>query len=231
MGACLGKTVQKMKHKSTKRVVMVGLDNAGKTTILYKLALDQIVSTIPTVGLNIESITYKDIKFNVWDLGGQLRYNILYTLYIYIYSKYVQYFIYFYRQKIRSLWSNYYQDTDAVIFVIDSNEPQRVDELKHDNAKTELYKVLKSKHLSDAVLLIFANKQDLPNSININEITRRLELESLQNRSWMIQETCAMTGEGLYEGLEWLSNAIKNRNNRQKGRFIQNTQRYNQLND
>ena len=61
-----------MKGKSTKRVLMVGLDNAGKTTILYKLALDEIVSTIPTVGLNIETITYKDIKFHVWDLGGQL---------------------------------------------------------------------------------------------------------------------------------------------------------------
>ena len=72
MGACIGVTMQKMKRKSEKRVLMVGLDNAGKTTILYKLTLDQVVSTIPTVGLNIETIKYKDINLSVWDLGGQL---------------------------------------------------------------------------------------------------------------------------------------------------------------
>ena len=72
MGKCLSITAQKFKGKSSKRVLMLGLDNAGKTTILYKLYLDEIVSTIPTVVLNIETITYKDSKWHVWDLGGQL---------------------------------------------------------------------------------------------------------------------------------------------------------------
>ena len=72
MGSCIGK----LTGKASKRVLMVGLDNAGKTTILYKLTLDQIVSTIPTIGLNIETITYNDIKFHVWDLGGQLNKKI-----------------------------------------------------------------------------------------------------------------------------------------------------------
>ena len=195
------------------RVLMVGLDNAGKTTILYKLALDEIVSTIPTVGLNIETIGYKDIKFHVWDVGGQ--------------------------KKIRKMWNHYYKNTDAIIFVIDSNELERIDKLTNDNAKQELYKLLQNKQLNNAVLLILANKQDLPNAININELTKRLQLESLKNRTWMIQETCAINGDGLYDGLEWLynvmsnnkkNNNIKSKNQKKKNTYIvQNTQRYNQL--
>eukprot|EP01083_Nonionella_stella_P165286 549504_1 len=200
MGACIGCKIPKMTRKIVKRVVMVGLDNAGKTTILYKLALDEIISTIPTVGLNIETIQYNDIRLNVWDIGGQ--------------------------KKIRKMWSHYYQDTDAVIFVIDSNEPQRVDQLYNDNAKDELHKMLKNKDLRDAVLLILANKQDLPNALNINELTKRLDLENLVGRTWMIQETCATSGQGLYEGLDWLSKTL---NHKDKYRKIKNTQRYNPL--
>eukprot|EP00483_Globobulimina_turgida_P008312 UN08328 len=205
MGACIGRTMQKMKYKTIKRVLMVGLDNAGKTTILYKLALEEIVSTVPTVGLNIETIHYKDIKFHVWDLGGQ--------------------------QKIRKMWTYYYEDTDAIIFVIDSNEPQRIDQISSDNAKDELHKLLENKLLKDATLLILANKQDLPNAINVNEVIKRLDLESLINRTWMIQETCAMSGDGLYEGLEWLSNKLdaKKPGHGKKQRPIRNTQKYKQL--
>ena len=169
----------------------------------------EIASTIPTVGLNIETINYKDIKFHVWDLGGQ--------------------------KKIRSMWNHYYNDTDAIIFVIDSNEIDRIDKLKDDNAKYELHKLLQNPLLKNAALLVLANKQDLPNAININELNKRLDIEELskQNkRPWMIQETCAMNGDGLYEGLEWLSNVIKRRKNNGKNKdkyIIQNTQRYNQL--
>jgi len=53
------------------RLLMLGLDAAGKTTILYKLKLNQDVTTIPTVGFNVETVTYKNVKFNVWDVGGQ----------------------------------------------------------------------------------------------------------------------------------------------------------------
>ena len=216
-----------MKGKSTKRVLMVGLDNAGKTTILYKLALDEIVSTIPTVGLNIETITYKDIKFHVWDLGGQLSKKSISIHCIQCKLSLICIPHNLCRKKIRSLWSNYYQDTDAIIFVIDSNEKERIDELRNDNVKHELYKLLNNKLLSSAILLIFANKQDLPNAININEITKRLELESLKNRTWMIQETCAMNGDGLYQGLEWLSNTINKKSKHRKNI----TQKYNQLHE
>ena len=74
------------------RLLMLGLDAAGKTTILYKLKLGQDVTTIPTVGFNVETVTYKNVKFNVWDVGGQ--------------------------DKIRPLWRHYFSGT----FSYDDNE-------------------------------------------------------------------------------------------------------------
>jgi len=82
------------------RILMVGLDAAGKTTILYKLKLGEIVTTIPTIGFNVETVEYKNISFTVWDVGGQ--------------------------DKIRPLWRHYFQNTDGLIFVVDSNDRERI---------------------------------------------------------------------------------------------------------
>lgn len=156
---------------------MVGLDAAGKTTILYKLKLGEVVTTIPTIGFNVETVEYKTISFTVWDVGGQ--------------------------NKIRALWRHYYQNTQGVIFVIDSNDRERI-----EDAREELQKMLNEDELRDAVLLVFANKQDLPNAMTAAEITDKLQLHSLRNRNWFIQSTCATTGDGLYEGLDWLSRTL-----------------------
>ena len=156
---------------------MVGLDAAGKTTILYKLKLGEIVTTIPTIGFNVETVEYKNISFTVWDVGGQ--------------------------DKIRPLWRHYFQNTQGLIFVVDSNDRERVGEA-HD----ELSKMLNEDELRDAVLLVFANKQDLPNAMSVAEVTDKLGLHSIRNRKWYIQSTCATTGDGLYEGLDWLSTAL-----------------------
>lgn len=165
--------------KREMRILMVGLDAAGKTTILYKLKLGEIVTTIPTIGFNVETVEYKNISFTVWDVGGQDR--------------------------IRPLWRHYFQNTQGLIFVVDSNDRERVGE-----AKDELMKMLTEDELRDAVLLIFANKQDLPNAMTAAEITDKLGLHSLRSRHWYIQSTCATSGDGLYEGLDWLSNQLKN---------------------
>uniref|UniRef100_A0A183BPE4 ADP-ribosylation factor 1 n=1 Tax=Globodera pallida TaxID=36090 RepID=A0A183BPE4_GLOPA len=162
------------------RILMVGLDAAGKTTILYKLKLGEIVTTIPTIGFNVETVEYRNISFTVWDVGGQ--------------------------DKIRPLWRYYYQNTQGLIFVVDSNDRERVGE-----AREELMRMLAEDELRDAVLLVFANKQDLPNAMNAAELTDRLGLHNLRNRNWYIQATCATSGDGLYEGLDWLSNQLKNK--------------------
>merc|ERR1719400_2625262 len=131
---------------------MVGLDAAGKTTILYKLKLGEIVTTIPTIGFNVETVEYKNISFTVWDVGGQ--------------------------DKIRPLWRHYFQNTQGLIFVVDSNDRERIGE-----ARDELMRMLAEDELREAVLLIFANKQDLPNAMNAAEITDKLGLHSLRNRN------------------------------------------------
>lgn len=155
----------------------VGLDAAGKTTILYKLKLGEIVTTIPTIGFNVETVQYKNISFTVWDVGGQ--------------------------DKIRPLWRHYFQNTQGLIFVVDSNDRERVGE-----AQKELQNMLGEDELRDAVILIFANKQDLPNAMTAAELTDKLKLNDMRNRRWFIQAACATQGEGLYEGLDWLSSEL-----------------------
>merc|ERR1712146_131271 len=162
------------------RILMVGLDAAGKTTILYKLKLGEIVTTIPTIGFNVETVDYKNISFTVWDVGGQ--------------------------DKIRPLWRHYYQNTQGLIFVVDSNDRDRI-----EAGREELHKMINEDELRDAVILVFANKQDLPNAMTAAEVTDKLGLHSLRSRNWYIQATCVTTGDGLYEGLDWLSATLKNK--------------------
>ncbi|CAG8594436.1 10796_t:CDS:2, partial [Dentiscutata heterogama] len=178
MGLSISKLLQGLFGKKEMRILMVGLDAAGKTTILYKLKLGEIVTTIPTIGFNVETVEYKNISFTVWDVGGQ--------------------------DKIRPLWRHYFQNTQGIIFVVDSNDRERISE-----AREELQRMLNEDELRDALLLVFANKQDLPNAMNAAEITDKLGLHSLRQRHWYIQATCATSGDGLYEGLEWLSTNLK----------------------
>eukprot|EP01087_Luapelamoeba_hula_P023945 TRINITY_DN8943_c0_g1_i1.p1 TRINITY_DN8943_c0_g1~~TRINITY_DN8943_c0_g1_i1.p1 ORF type:complete len:181 (+),score=36.21 TRINITY_DN8943_c0_g1_i1:211-753(+) len=167
--------------KKERRILLVGLDAAGKTTILYKLKLGELVTTIPTIGFNVETVAYKNLKFTIWDVGGQ--------------------------DKIRPLWRHYYQNTDAIIFVVDSNDRDRVAS-NQGSAQEELQKMLREDELRDAALLVLANKQDLPNAMSVAEVTDKLGLHQMRNRSWFIQGCCAKTGDGLYEGLDWLSKTV-----------------------
>merc|ERR1712188_262789 len=121
-----------------------------------------------------------NISFTVWDVGGQ--------------------------DKIRPLWRHYYQNTQGLIFVVDSNDRDRV-----DDAREELSKMLNEDEMRDAVLLVFANKQDLPNSMTAAEVTDKLRLQNMRSRKWFIQSTCAATGDGLYEGLDWMSRTISSK--------------------
>lgn len=134
------------------------------------------------LGFNVETVEYKNISFTVWDVGGQ--------------------------DKIRPLWRHYYQNTQGLIFVVDSNDADRI-----DAARDELHRMLNEDELRDAVLLVFANKQDLPNAMSAAEMTDKLGLHGLRPsyRQWYIQACCATTGDGLYEGLDWLSATLVKR--------------------
>merc|ERR1712233_19087 len=171
MGGFFAKAMDLINGKQEKRILMVGLDAAGKTTILYKLKLGDVITSIPTIGFNVETVEYKNIEFTVWDIGGQ--------------------------HMIRPLWRHYYHGTEAVIFVVDSNDRERIapnDVCNDDNARDELHNIL---------------EDDLPNAMSVNEISDRLQLNKLKNRQWYIQSTCATSGDGLYEGLDWLSTTLR----------------------
>ena len=93
--------------------------------------------------------------------------------------------------------------TEGLIFVVDSNDKDRI-----DAAREELQKMLQEDELKDSVVLVFANKQDLPNAMSAPEVTEMLGLHNLRMRKWFIQAACATTGDGLYEGLEWLKDTL-----------------------
>eukprot|EP01113_Clastostelium_recurvatum_P028642 TRINITY_DN3461_c0_g1_i1.p1 TRINITY_DN3461_c0_g1~~TRINITY_DN3461_c0_g1_i1.p1 ORF type:complete len:205 (+),score=36.62 TRINITY_DN3461_c0_g1_i1:1-615(+) len=176
----MGGKIAKLFSKSGKdtRILMLGLDGAGKTTILYKLKIGEIVTTIPTIGFNVEQVTYRRTSFSVWDVGGQ--------------------------DKIRPLWRHYYQNTVGLIYVVDASDRERIEE-----SKEELTKLLTEAELSDVLVLVFANKQDLPNAASESELVDMLELRRLKNRRWFMQPACAARGDGLYEGLDWLIDNLK----------------------
>ena len=160
------------------RVVTLGLDGAGKTTILFKLKQNEFVPSIPTIGFNVETLEFKNVKITLWDVGGQ--------------------------HKLRPLWKHYYLNTQAVIFVLDASNRDRLGE-----AQNELVKLLSEKELKDASLLILANKQDEVGCASIEEITDQFCLYKMCcGRSWHIQACDAKSGEGLQEGLEWLSRQL-----------------------
>ncbi|CAK6960847.1 Hypothetical predicted protein [Scomber scombrus] len=159
------------------QLLMVGLDAAGKTTILYKLTLAESVTTIPTLGFNVETVEYKNIRFSLWDVGGQCL--------------------------LRPMWRHYLVNVEGLIFVVDSTDTERI-----KVAADELHKILKHDRLRDMPILVFANKQDLPRALPVSDITEALSLSGV-SQPWFVQASSAVSGTGLAEGLDWLSNQIK----------------------
>jgi len=162
------------------RILILGLDGAGKTTLLYRLQVGEVVTTIPTIGFNVEQVTYKNLKFQVWDLGGQTS--------------------------IRPYWRCYYSNTDAIIYVVDSGDRDRM-----GISKQELVSMLEEEELKSAILVVLANKQDIEGAMSVTEVHQALGLESLKNRTFQIFKASAVKGDGLEESMEWLSNALVNR--------------------
>ncbi|KAM7334206.1 hypothetical protein ACRRTK_007526 [Alexandromys fortis] len=155
------------------KVIIVGLDNAGKTTILYQFLTNEVVHTCSTIGSNVEEIVLRKTRFLMWDLGGQ--------------------------EALRSSWDTYYSSTEFVILVIDSTDRNRL-----LTTREELYKMLAHWALQDASVLIFANKQDVKDSMSPAETSQFLTLSAIKEHPWYIQSCCALTGEGLPAGLQWM---------------------------
>lgn len=180
MGNWFSTVFQSLFGQKELRILILGLDGAGKTTILYRLQVGEVVTTIPTIGFNVETVTYKNLKFQVWDLGGQTS--------------------------IRPYWRCYYSNTDAVIYVVDSSDKDRM-----GISKQELLAMLDEEELRNSILLVFANKQDMEQAMTPAEVAKELGLASIKNRKWQIFKTSALRGIGLEEGMEWLVDALKDK--------------------
>eukprot|EP00752_Nemacystus_decipiens_P009776 g8731.t1 len=186
MGLIVSRLVNILTSLQEKRLLLLGLDAAGKTSLLYKLHLNEVVDTMPTIGFNVETVEYKRMNMTIWDVGGQV--------------------------KLRRLWRHYYANSDALIFVVDSSDHERMEE-----ARDEMFHVLKDPNMDDCqTVLIFLNKQDLPGAATPSAVSHKLGFNAagdnpLRRRNWYIQGCCAITGEGVYDGLDWLSQALKNK--------------------
>jgi len=183
MGSALSSVYAKLFNpKRETRILMLGLDNAGKTTILHRLNLGEVVITIPTIGFNVEKLEFGKMNMTVWDIGGQ--------------------------QKIRPLWRHYFMGTQALIYVVDSNDIERVDNDIGDSAKEELQRLLSEDELKGIPLLVLANKQDLPKAMKVADLTTALGLNKVRDRKWFIQACVANKGDGLYEGLAQMERMV-----------------------
>ncbi|CAL1129513.1 unnamed protein product [Cladocopium goreaui] len=189
MGLSFTKIWTRLVGKQDRKIVMVGLDAAGKTTVLYQLKLQEVLMTIPTIGFNVETVEYRNIRFTVWDIGGQ--------------------------DKIRSLWKHYFLGAHGVIFVLDSSLALQLrleemgnfpdmeilatkssDRKRVQEAREELWNMLRDTELEQAACLILANKQDLPEAMSCKEVAEELQLHELRSHRGRhhVQPTSAAHG-------------------------------------
>ncbi|XP_072026765.1 ADP-ribosylation factor-like protein 3 [Amphiura filiformis] len=160
------------------RILLLGLDNAGKTTLIRSVAQEDISHVSTTLGFNIKSVKTDGYNLNVWDIGGQ--------------------------QKIRPYWRNYFENSDVLIYVIDSSDRARFEETGE-----ELGQLLGEEKLSGVPLLVFANKQDLINAASASEIAEGLNLHTIRDRIWQIQACSALTNEGIEDGMQWIVKNVR----------------------
>lgn len=178
MALQLRKMLTKLFGSPEYRLLIVGLDGSGKTAILYKLKLNETIQTIPTIGFNVETIMYNSIALTCWDVGGC--------------------------DKIRPLIRHYFENTRAIIFVIDSQDNSRLEEVKE-----ELWRILRADELIDVPILVYLNKTDIDNGLKPDYVIEKIKLNECRYRQWFLQPCSACTGDGLHDGLNWLIRAIK----------------------
>uniref|UniRef100_A0A7S4NQ02 Uncharacterized protein n=1 Tax=Paramoeba aestuarina TaxID=180227 RepID=A0A7S4NQ02_9EUKA len=163
------------------RILSLGLDGSGSTSLLMKLNNDQLANcNVPTIGFNVETICHKDAQMMIWDVGGM--------------------------KSIRPYWRCYFQDTKGVIFSVDSAERKRIKE-----SKMEFDQLVEADELQDSCFLVLANKQDLPNAMSPEEIIEEMGLHEIKHVNWEVFPVCAITGEGLEEGMDWLVAYVHNK--------------------
>ena len=172
MGGCLG--------KNSANIIFLGLDGAGKTSILHWLKYGNTESVQSTIGFNVETIQpLKNVSFTVWDVNGS--------------------------DKARSSWDRYFSGCDGLVFVIDG-----ANEARFEEAKNELHRVLKSGEVAGLPLIVLVNKQDLPRAVRASDLVMKLGLDkSRMKRKIHVQGTSTITGEGICTAMKEIHTLVK----------------------
>ena len=165
------------KLKQEPNILILGLDNAGKTTLLNRLTNEKVGKETPTQGVNGKSIQCCGIKLNMYDLGGQ--------------------------KAIREYWEYYYDNVDALIYVIDANDEGRIEE-----CNDSFQKLLIEEKLKNISVLVYANKADLQTCLDPQQITEKLKLDDIKGRDWSIYSCSALKGTNVKDGIKWIFERI-----------------------
>ncbi|KAK9468859.1 ADP-ribosylation factor family-domain-containing protein [Lipomyces arxii] len=179
-------TLRKQKLKDREmRILMLGLDNAGKTTIVKHILGEDVKEVSPTLGFNIRTVPWNEYSLIIWDVGGQ--------------------------SSLRPFWRNYFEKTDAIIWVVDATALDRL-----QDCKTELDNIMQEDRLTGAGLLVLVNKIDAISDPDEREavikiVTNKLQIDQIKNHTCKIVPCSAYTGENLTDGLSWAVNEVKNR--------------------
>jgi len=177
------KILRKIKLKEKQiRLLVLGLDNSGKTSIVKSILGQDVNETSPTLGFTINTLKHGDYSINLWDIGGQTT--------------------------IRSYWRNYFEQTDGVVWVVDSS-----DKLRLNDCKDELHNLLKQDKLAGSTLLVLCNKQDIEGALTPDQIREVLELDSITTRHWMIMPCSALNNKekGVEKGFKWILDDVNSR--------------------
>ena len=171
--------------KKNPNILILGLDNAGKTTLLKCLThtTNEEIKTTPTLGINVKSIIYNGFQISLIDIGGQ--------------------------QSIRQYWSAYYQnqEMDALIYVVDAADDMRIAECN------EQFKILLNEPaLANVPILVYANKSDISGCLEADEILEKLEMNDIEGRDWSLYACSALKGTGVEEGIKWVLEKIAENN-------------------
>ena len=173
MGFIFSKLLSLFVSKRKVRILMLGFEAAGKASILYQMKIGKLIESIRTIDYNYKVIDYKGLNITFLDYYDHFRVKLFYEI------------------------------SDGIIFVVDSNEKETF-----EIARDILLECLNDERLKDAAFLIFANKQDLNGAISPNELTKILEIEKIKNRKLFVQGSSAVSGQGIKEGLDWLTDTL-----------------------
>ncbi|KAF3912233.1 hypothetical protein AA313_de0200543 [Arthrobotrys entomopaga] len=170
-----------LNRNNDNRFCLVGLPGAGKSTLLYQLRLGEIETTTPSEGFNVQTIAKDTTVITSWNVGSDY-------------------------DKFHPLWKHWFPNTKGLVFVVDSSNADSL-----NDAAVEFQALLNESLLSSTSFLVLANKMDLPDAKSIDEISQIFGLIGVRGRRWHVAATNAVSGDGLYDALEWLVDSVRSR--------------------